>query len=59
MQINDKPITDPMDLLRLAFIGTAIEPHLPKLDETLRADPTRIACKLAVSHAERVEEGIL
>jgi hypothetical protein len=32
MEINDQPLTA-MDLLRLAFIGTVLEPQLPKLDE--------------------------
>jgi hypothetical protein len=30
MEINDKPVTA-TDLLRLAFIGTAVEPHLDRI----------------------------
>jgi hypothetical protein len=33
MEINDQPLTA-MNILRLAFIGTVLEPQLPKQEET-------------------------
>jgi len=35
MEIREKEVTA-TDLLNLAFIGTAIEPHLPRLREELK-----------------------
>ncbi len=37
MEIREKEVTA-MDLLNLAFIGTAIEPHLPLLREMIQKD---------------------
>lgn len=49
MQINEKQMT-PMDLLRLAFIGTAIEPQLRAFEADMGLEADSVPAKLAEAH---------